>query len=204
MTRGKISLAIAIVLISIGLIAVISNTDTSVKTLQLNLETKQQRLDILEAEKESINQQLDEAKGDVKKLKELEKKNQELEKAVEDAQARKAEKLRIAQEQAQNAVLAEAVQPQAVSGDCSSWMTAAGISHPLARDLIQRESGCNHQAVNPSSGACGIPQALPCSKLPQGINTSPVDQLIWMQNYIMGRYGSWEAAIAHHDANNWY
>ena len=34
--------------------------------------------------------------------------------------------------------------------------------------------------------------------------TDAVCQLRWMQSYVMGRYGSWEAARAHHDANNWY
>lgn len=96
-----------------------------------------------------------------------------------------------------------------IYGDCASWMDKAGITHVLARELIQRESGCNPLAVNPSSGACGIPQSLPCSKM-GAVNqdgtsaVDPVSQLIWMQNYVMARYGSWDGAIAWHDANNWY
>lgn len=90
-----------------------------------------------------------------------------------------------------------------VSGDCASWMKEAGITNPTAQILIGRESGCNPGAINPSSGACGIPQALPCSKMNCSLS-DPVCQLRWMENYVMNRYGSWENAKAHHDANNWY
>lgn len=76
-------------------------------------------------------------------------------------------------------------------------MTQAGIPHTEAADkLILNESGCNPRAYNKSSGACGIPQALPCSKLPQGIDTPPVDQLKWMDKYVKGRYGSWHGALS--------
>ena len=103
----------------------------------------------------------------------------------------------------------------APSGNCSSWLAQAGITHPIAVDLIGRESGCNPCAYYPSSSdcnyqgnaACGIPQALPCSKLRDVAGcamTDAVCQLRWMQSYVMGRYGSWEAARAHHNANNWY
>lgn len=70
--------------------------------------------------------------------------------------------------------------------------------------LVAKESGWNPQAQNRSSGACGLPQSLPCSKLPQGINTAPVDQLIWMNNYVVSRYSSWSAAVAHSRSKGWY
>lgn len=68
--------------------------------------------------------------------------------------------------------------------------------------LWVRESGWNPQAVNSSSGACGIPQALPCSKIP-----NPSDwksQVDWGLNYIAGRYGSPSSALAHSDTVGWY
>ena len=67
----------------------------------------------------------------------------------------------------------------------------------------------NPNAVNRSSGACGIGQALPCGKM-GAVNSdgtsavSPVGQMQWMHNYVIGRYGSWEAAAAHHNATGWY
>ena len=96
-----------------------------------------------------------------------------------------------------------------VTGSCGEWMAAAGISHPSAHYLIGKESGCNPRAVNSSSGACGIPQALPCSKMggvnPDGTSAvSPEGQLLWMESYVQGRYGGWDGAMAHHQRVGWY
>ena len=92
-----------------------------------------------------------------------------------------------------------------VAGNCGEWLAQAGITDSDAVQLIGRESGCNPGAVNRSSGACGIPQALPCSKLKCPLDaTGAVCQLQWMQNYVMGRYGSWAKARAFHDARGWY
>lgn len=70
-------------------------------------------------------------------------------------------------------------------------------------ELIARESSFNPQAINPSSGACGLAQALPCSKMK--CNLDNVDcQLAWIKNYILARYGSIDKALLFHDLNNWY
>lgn len=85
-------------------------------------------------------------------------------------------------------------------------MSDAGIApadFAAANRLIQRESGWNPTAVNASSGACGLVQALPCSKL--GANWSDsVNALRWGDNYVKNRYGGWSQALAHSDANGWY
>lgn len=92
-----------------------------------------------------------------------------------------------------------------VGGNCGEWMAQAGITDPDAVWLIGKESGCNPGAVNRSSGACGIPQALPCSKLPCTLDANgAVCQLRWMQSYVMGRYGSWAAARSFHASRGWY
>lgn len=70
--------------------------------------------------------------------------------------------------------------------------------------LWNQESGWNPQALNKSSGAFGIVQSLPASKLPQGRNTNAQGQIDWGLSYIMQRYGSPNAAWAHEVANNWY
>jgi hypothetical protein len=72
------------------------------------------------------------------------------------------------------------------------------------KEIVRRESGCNPKALNKSSGACGIPQALPCSKIPGGINASIEVQLEWMINYIAGRYGTPAGAVQWHNGHNWY
>lgn len=69
--------------------------------------------------------------------------------------------------------------------------------------LWERESGWNNQAENASSGAYGIPQALPASKM-YGGTSSPTLQIQWGLGYIASRYGSPEAAWAHETQFGWY
>jgi hypothetical protein len=73
--------------------------------------------------------------------------------------------------------------------------------------LWTRESGWDNKARNPSSGAYGIPQALPPTKLPK-LGQAPVSsasaQISWGLGYIKSRYGSPSAAWAHENANGWY
>lgn len=89
-------------------------------------------------------------------------------------------------------------------GNCESWIAGAGIREVAsARELIRRESGCNPYARNPSSGACGVAQELPCGKSGCSIGDGAC-QVSWMNRYVLGRYGSWGAAVSFHDRNNWY
>lgn len=68
--------------------------------------------------------------------------------------------------------------------------------------IITRESGWNPTAMNPS-GACGLPQALPCSKLgPEWHN--PHVALVWSNQYAIARYGSWKNAKAHWERKGWW
>lgn len=72
-----------------------------------------------------------------------------------------------------------------------------------AAELIARESGFNPKAVNSSSGACGLVQANPCSKL--GCSLDDIDcQLDWFWNYIAGRYGTITKALEFHNQKGWY
>jgi hypothetical protein len=61
------------------------------------------------------------------------------------------------------------------------------------------ESGWRTDANNPGSGAYGIPQALPGSKMASAgadWKTNPVTQIRWGLDYIAGRYGSPSKALA--------
>lgn len=70
-------------------------------------------------------------------------------------------------------------------------------------ELLFRESTWNPQAMNASSGACGLFQALPCEKM--GCVLIDIDcQAKWGSNYIHARYGDANQALAFHDLNNWY
>jgi hypothetical protein len=57
--------------------------------------------------------------------------------------------------------------------------------------LWMRESGWNPNSRNSYSGACGIPQANPCSKI---TDMSVQGQIQWGLNYIAARYGNPDAA----------
>ncbi|MBT0772824.1 hypothetical protein KIH74_28035 [Kineosporia sp. J2-2] len=73
--------------------------------------------------------------------------------------------------------------------------------------LWTRESTWNYQATNPSSGAYGIPQALPGSKMASAGSdwkTNPVTQIRWGLDYIAERYGTPCGAWSHSESVGWY
>jgi len=73
--------------------------------------------------------------------------------------------------------------------------------------LWNRESGWNYQAYNAGSGAYGIPQALPGSKMASAggdWQTSAATQIAWGLGYISGRYGSPCGAWDHSQSVGWY
>lgn len=72
-------------------------------------------------------------------------------------------------------------------------------------NLWNRESGWNPNSINKSSGACGIPQALPCNKIKKSEGSNDWKaQIRWGIKYISYRYktpcGAWE----HFKNKNWY
>ncbi len=73
--------------------------------------------------------------------------------------------------------------------------------------LWTKESNWNHRAVNRSSGAYGIPQALPASKMRRAgrdWRVNPETQIKWGLTYIRSRYGTPCAAWAHSKRHGWY
>ncbi|MDR5700046.1 aggregation-promoting factor C-terminal-like domain-containing protein [Agromyces aerolatus] len=74
-------------------------------------------------------------------------------------------------------------------------------------NLWQKESGWNYQAMNSSSGATGIPQSLPGSKMATAgadWQTSAATQIRWGLDYISRGYGTPCAAWGHSQSVNWY
>lgn len=91
-------------------------------------------------------------------------------------------------------------------GTQTEWLTAAGIASSdwgYVEYIVQKESSWNPNATNSSSGACGLVQAYPCSKVP-GNGYNPVDNLRWANGYAVGRYGSWSGAYAFWTSNHWW
>jgi hypothetical protein len=106
-----------------------------------------------------------------------------------------------------------------VSGPPPSPGTAQSIAYSLLpsfgfstdqfgclNDIWSRESGWRYNAEN-ASGAYGIPQALPGSKMASaGPNwqTDPTTQIKWGLGYIKGRYGTPCDAWAAWQVQGWY
>lgn len=73
--------------------------------------------------------------------------------------------------------------------------------------LWQRESGWNHVSRNRRSGAYGIPQALPATKMRTAgadWRTNPHTQIRWGLSYVAKRYGTPCGAWKHFQKKRWY
>ncbi|MFD4261275.1 transglycosylase SLT domain-containing protein [Streptomyces sp. NPDC058534] len=74
-------------------------------------------------------------------------------------------------------------------------------------NIVDHESSWNYQAVNPSSGAYGLFQALPAGKYSSAgadWRTNPATQIKWGLSYMDNRYGSPCEAWSFWQANRWY
>ncbi|GAA3011224.1 lytic transglycosylase domain-containing protein [Microbacterium aurantiacum] len=156
-------------------------------------------------------------------------------KAEAERLAAEAEAQRIAEEEAAAAAAAEAEAAEAATSTGSSSASAApsrpaGVYTPAGDaqsiaygmlggygwgddqfgclvELWNKESGWNSQAYNASSGAYGIPQALPGSKMASAgadWETNAATQISWGLGYISGRYGSPCGAWQHSQSVGWY
>lgn len=73
--------------------------------------------------------------------------------------------------------------------------------------LWSKESGWRVNAYNASSGAYGIPQSLPGTKMASAgadWETNAATQIEWGLGYVQGRYGSPCGAYAHSQDVGWY
>lgn len=95
----------------------------------------------------------------------------------------------------------------AVAMGHADWTTGKQWSDWVT--LWNGESGWSEKAVNPSSQAWGIPQALPGDKMASAgadWKTNPATQIKWGIGYISGTYGSPSAALAAWESRSphWY
>ena len=83
-----------------------------------------------------------------------------------------------------------------------------GVEHETTiHNLLASESGFRPDAVNPSSGACGMFQAMPCEKMQCSLDYSleAIEcQVRWGNDYIERRYGDPTRAWRFWEANQWY
>lgn len=213
MKYAKYAIAVLVVLgfISLGINNIVS-TDHELKLKDVQLKDTSAELLRLQLDYDRLLEKLNNAheNSDTRKetIDKLEREKRELENRANELEQKlsaKREAQRVAREKANNAASFSS-SAQAAEGGREDWIAAADIPKDQWQgviELISRESSWNPNAVNPSSGACGLGQQLPCGKWSHKWN-DPVGGLIDAHNYVMGRYGSWYAAIQWHDANNWY
>ena len=142
--------------------------------------------------------------------------------AAAKARAAKAAAAKAAAQQAAQQQAAQQAQQTAVQQPAAS--TPSGSPQQIAEQMLSQfgwssgqfsclqplwahESGWNIYASNPSSGAYGIPQALPGSKMASAgpdWQSNAATQIRWGLTYIQGTYGSPCAAWSHEQADGWY
>ena len=124
------------------------------------------------------------------------------------AKARAEAKARAAREARRKAIIDNARQdPRAVARLMLADFGFADSQFGCLDSLWTKESNWNYRASNASSGAYGIPQSLPGSKMATiapDWQTNPVTQITWGLKYIKSVYGTPCSAWAHSQATNWY
>ena len=128
-------------------------------------------------------------------------------KAAAEKAAEHAAAVRKAHSAQQTAVTTPSGSPQQIAQQMLGKYGWSQSQFSCLQPLWFHESGWNVSAENPSSGAYGIPQALPGSQLASAgadWRTNAATQIRWGLNYIQGRYGSPCGAWAHEQADNWY
>jgi hypothetical protein len=127
--------------------------------------------------------------------------------AQQQAAQQQAPQQQAAQAPAQPAATAPSGSPQQVAEQMLSQFGWSSSQFACLQPLWAHESGWNVYASNPGSGAYGIPQALPGSKMASAgpdWQSDAATQIRWGLQYIQGTYGSPCAAWSHEEADGWY
>ena len=212
----KRNLTVLLTILFIGFVGLVINDlrDNQVK-LELNeiqLQDSVLELQQIKLEKQNLNAEFEQAieEKDIneEKVQQLEKEKLELEERTRQLER----DLQAKREREANERQLASVTPKAsastvqVSGNKESWLRASGIpeSQWWAVDyIVSRESSWNPNAVNRSSGACGLGQQLPCGKW-AGAWNDPVAALKAQYGYVNARYGGYPQAVAFWQVNHWY
>lgn len=204
-------------------LAVIENNNLSKMADSVNdLFVTDADLPVLKANKEAEEQLITAEEAEKQRAEELAKKEAE-EKAKAEAEAKaKAEEEAKAKAEVEAKAKAEAeARAKAASTVSQSVQELQNYAHSLVIDtygwaeedftalvnLWNKESGWNVHCYNSYSGAYGIPQALPGSKMAtEGTDyeNNGETQIRWGLKYIKGRYGSPSGAWQHFLSVGWY
>ena len=175
----------------------LQDTSAELKEIQLKYESLN----------EQLNKELENKEKNQKRIDQLEKDRKKLEQDKRDLQsqlqAKAEQRQKLAASSSQGKVYAAS---NDVSSDKEALLAAAGVPESdwsAADYIISRESGWNSHAINANSGACGLAQALPCSKMGCDLSDA-ICQIKWQYSYVSGRYGGYQQAYAFWLSNHWY
>ncbi len=199
-----------------------SNT-VSGKYKSYNFSFDYYRTTALSSQKKLEQQRIERERVEQERIKEQQKAEEEKKQAEEKAKQAEIQRIQqteqakaqqaIAQQQTQQATTQ--ITPISIppSGDLKGYAYTRicevfGCDNWSAFDfIITRESGWNPRAVNASSGACGLGQSLPCSKMAgygADYATNGTVQVNWTIDYIKNRYGNPNGARVFWNSHNWY
>lgn len=99
--------------------------------------------------------------------------------------------------------IAEAAKVVQIPAPAQIAITAPVDTSDAKLFIYNKESGNNPNSINRSSGACGLGQALPCSKMGCALGDYACQDAFFTK-YAMNRYGSWENAKAFWLKNSWW
>ena len=203
--RVGISIALAIYIIIAA--TTVYNTQNKIQLKEVKLKNTSAQLKELQLKYNLLNGDLDaqlKAKqADQQKIDELEKQRQQLEQQLSVKKAQEASNKALSALSGSNVAIA-------ASADHNALMEAAGIPQDqwaCTEYIISHESGWRVNASNASSGAYGLPQSLPGSKMASAgadWQTNPVTQLKWYYGYTTARYGSPCGAYEFWTIHRWY
>lgn len=197
--KRKLPLVLAIVtlLIFAGLaIHGVRHNRQEIHRQNIEIESKEFKLNKIEAEFKTLNQQykeeVEKKDSDQQKLKEYEDRIRQMESDYKALEVSKAA------EKAEQQRLAAATPKLSATASAAS---GCNTGNRFKDYIYMKESGCNPAAVN-SIGCRGIGQACPGSKLPCGADFACQDA--YFSNYAVQRYGSWESAYNFWLNNHWW
>lgn len=183
----------------------IRNHKMKLEHKQIELHDKAIELNEIKIEKEKLDQEFEKATEEKtineERVKELEREKLELEERYRQLEISKANERKTPKRQ-----VAGATSTAPFGGNKQSWLEASGIPESewwAVDSIVTRESGWRPDAVNPTSGACGLGQQLPCGKW-AGAWNDPVAALKAQYKYVVDRYGGYPQAVAFWNINHWY
>lgn len=203
--KKAIIFAAILILLGAAMFAVRESNNSKIETrnIQIELDKNSKQLEELESKKSETEKQFLESE---EKRRLLEQEKIELEKQLQAKAEIKAQRGAVAAA-AEAPKVRQVPKPVAqVTGDKETWLRASGIPESewwAVDSIVSRESSWNPNAVNKSSGACGLGQQLPCGKW-AGAWNDPVAALKAQYQYVVARYGGYPQAVAFWNINHWY